>query len=206
MFIVALTGGIGCGKTTVTQYFAEHDVPVIDADEISRQLTTGRNPLLDMIRTEFGNKIFRPDGQLDRSALREIVFNDPERKSKLEKILHPAIYRQMMKMIRESVADYIVLSIPLLAEVAQYYPYDRVLVIDCPSALQLSRVLERDNIDEQQALQIIHQQAGREQRLALADDIIDNNGTLEELAARVDELHRQYLELARNRKQGTLKV
>ena len=206
MYIVALTGGIGCGKSTVTQCFANLDVPVIDADEIARQLTAAGQPLLNKIRKTFGDNVFTADDQLDRSALRKIIFNNPVDKSRLENILHPAIHREMLRQINETMGDYVILSIPLLAETVQQYPYDRVLVIDCPEALQISRVIKRDNITTEQAHSIIRQQAGREQRLALADDIIENSGTLDDLAKRVSVLHRQYLELAINKQQGATKA
>lgn len=197
MLKVALTGGIASGKSTVVNLFKALDVPIVDADAIARQLVAPQQALLSTLVKAFGSEILRADGSLDRSQMRQRIFADPEQKQRLEQIMHPAINVEMDRQLAElSSAEYVIVDIPLLAETQASRRFDRILVIDCPVSIQRQRLLMRDAITEQLAEQMINSQASREQRLALADDIINNTETLGQLAERVKSLHNFYLSLA----------
>ncbi len=199
VFTVGITGGIGSGKSAVTEQFAGLDVPVIDLDTIARQIVAPGLPAHREVVEAFGHEFVKPGGQLDRARLRRAVFADPARRTVLEDILHPRIFREMrLRLIRLN-AHYCIAVIPLLAESSRKYPLDRVLVVDAPRAVQVSRVVERDSQTAQDVERIIDAQADRGARLAIADDVIDNSGTLEELAEKVEILHRRYLEFAREK-------
>jgi len=193
MLVIGLTGGIGCGKSAVTDLFTRLGVPVIDADETARQVVEPGTPALRQISERFGKQVILVDGRLDRRRLRHIVFSDPQARRDLEGILHPLIRQQMRQHLETLQTPYAVLSIPLLLETGQADTVDRVLVVDCPEALQIERVCRRDDIDPAQARDILTAQVSRQQRLQAADDLIDNSGTLERLIPQVEALHRKYL-------------
>lgn len=197
MFVVGLTGGIGSGKSTVADCFARRGVPVIDTDLIARQLTAPGGAALDAIRAAFGEAVMQADGTLDRAALRRRVFADSAARHALEAILHPSIREAVEQTLATLSAPYAIVVIPLLVETGGYRDLlDRVLVVDCPQALQIERVTARNGfaLDEVQA--ILAAQAGRAERLQAADDVIDNTAAPEDLDDEVDALHRRYLALA----------
>lgn len=196
MLKVGLTGGIGSGKSTVSALFAEMGVPIVDADLIARQLVEPGQPALHQLRSAFGDEILNQDGSLNRSKLREFAFSNVIHKQQLDDIMHPLIYKQMELQVSDVSSVYCILAIPLLLESAKKYAVDRVLVVDCPEQTQLQRVLERDNVSQEQALAIMAAQADRQHRLAAADDIIHNDGSVAHLAEQVKNLHNSYLLLA----------
>jgi dephospho-CoA kinase len=196
MMVVALTGGVGSGKSTVAALFAEHGVPVIDADEIAHALTAPKSPVLDLITEAFGKQFVNAGGHLDRAALRALVFSDPTARKRLELILHPRIRSEMLDRLAGLTAPYAVLEIPLLFETGQTDIADRILVLDLPESEQIRRVHERSDLDEEEIRRIIDSQAPRSVRLAGAQDIIDNSGDSAALEKQVSQLHRYYLQLA----------
>ena len=196
-YIVILTGGIASGKTAVSDRFARLGVPVIDTDLIARELVQPGEAALEKIVREFGTDILDDSGHLDRTGMRELVFADPEKKKALEAILHPTISKQVELRITAVEADYCVLVVPLLVESGKYRWADRVLVVDVDEQTQLERVMARDSSTLKQAESIIRSQASRQQRLAIADDVIVNEGSLEELDRAVDDLHTKFSRLAR---------
>jgi dephospho-CoA kinase len=198
MFRVALTGGIASGKTTVSRLFAALGVPVIDSDEIARDVVAPGTPGLAAIVARFGEGVLQADGALDRRRLRGIVFADPGARADLEAITHPAIRAEMERRSAQAGGPYQVLAIPLLVEGgAARSRVDRVLVVDCPPDVQVRRVMARDRCTEAQAYAVLAAQAGREARLAAADDVIANDGDLAGLRDQVEALHRRYLAAAR---------
>ncbi len=198
-FVVALTGGVASGKSAVTDRLAQLGVPVFDADAVTRELCAPGQPALREIAERFGSTVIAPDGTLDRRALREIVFADESARRALEAILHPRV-RERLAMLASGVGDpYCVLAIPLLAEGHRYPWIDRVVVVDAPDAVRLDRLMRRDRIDEALARRMLASQASRAARLGIADEVIDNSGSLEDLLAATDALHRRLLELARER-------
>ena len=196
MFKVALTGGIAAGKTAVSDYFQTLGVPVIDTDIISRQIVEPGQSAFKAIVEQFGSEMLSQDGRLNRKALREIVFNQPEKRRQLENITHPAIHQAVMTQLKSLQAAYVILVIPLLVESGDKYQQDRVLLVDIPESLQIQRVMQRDQISEQQAKQILQAQSTRQQRLDIADDVIVNSGDISNLQQQIAELHRKYLALA----------
>jgi dephospho-CoA kinase len=200
MLIVALTGGIGSGKSVVSDRFAALGVPVIDTDLIAREQTEPGTPAHQEIRELFGPEVITKDGTLDRTRLRQLVFDSPSKRRRLEQILHPRILAEMVHRLQTINAPYAVVVIPLLLETGQDSIADRILVVDCEEALQIARVRERSGLNEQQVRQILAAQANRATRLAAADDVIENNGSLNELIAATDRLHESYLQLANGRK------
>lgn len=196
MLNIGLTGGIGCGKTTVANLFAAKGVPVLDADRIARDLVEPGQPALAAIVREFGAQILE-NGRLNRAKLREIVFLVPECKRRLEAILHPLVYDAMRGRMAALQVDYCILCIPLLIETRQQGFVDRVLVVDCPVELQYARIRSRDGLEESEITRIIQSQVGREERLAAADDVIENVGSMSRLQSQVEKLHGFYLDLAR---------
>lgn len=190
---IGLTGGIGSGKSTVARLFSEFGAPVIDADLISHQLTQVGTPAFKKIIEHFGKTLLNTDGSLNREKLKKIIFNAPEKKQWLEKLLHPVIRTHMTQQMEKIDYPYCILMIPLLAEVQPHPMVDRVLVVDIDPATQIQRVLLRDNMTKEQATKIIAAQASREARLVLADDVITNEGSLDELRAQVKVLHEKYL-------------
>ena len=198
-FVVALTGGIASGKSAVSAAFARHGVPVLDADVISRQVVEPGQPALTAVVSAFGPEVLGRDGHLDRTSLRALVFARPEARRQLEAILHPAIRQAFTAASATAGGPYQIHAIPLLAESGRAKEYERVLVVDCPRETQLQRLLARDQETPERAEAILAAQATREQRLAVATEVIVNTGTLDELAATVAGLHAQYLEAAATR-------
>ncbi|MFZ5593875.1 MAG: dephospho-CoA kinase [Pseudomonadota bacterium] len=199
MIKIGLTGGIGSGKSTVADCFAELGVAVIDADQIARELVEPGRPALGAIVDAFGRDILDGSGQLDRARLRALVFDDSTRRRQLETILHPLIRAEMRKRadaLEGSGAPYAILNIPLLLETGQTDLADRILVVDTPEELQYQRVRARNGLPDAQIAAIIATQASREQRLAAADDIIVNDGDLSKLQRQTVAMHQRYLALA----------
>ncbi len=190
---IGLTGGIGSGKTAVSDLFAELGADVIDTDLLSRELVQPGQPALDEIVATFGREILDPNGRLDRHALRSKVFTDATLRKKLEAILHPKIREEMLARAARSAAPYVVFVIPLLVETGQQDLVDRVLLVDVPEALQRERVAQRDGLSTEQIDQILAAQADRVTRLSHADDIICNDRDRDALVKAVAELHRKYL-------------
>jgi len=196
MLKVGLTGGIGCGKSTVARVFADLNIPVLDADQIAHSLVEKGQPALARIQQEFGASILNPDGSLNRRHLKEIVFSDLKQKQKLESILHPLIYKTLQAELEPLVAPYCIISIPLLFETDMTHLVDRILVIDCPVETQIERVKIRDNLTIERIQSIIDNQVSRAYRIAKADDLIDNSTTDYRLAEQVKKLHNLYLSLS----------
>ncbi|WP_411726416.1 dephospho-CoA kinase [Methyloglobulus sp.] len=197
MFKVGLSGGIGCGKTTVSKLFTELNVPVVDADDIAHKLVKPGQPALLDIAKAFGNKVFNPDGSLSRQYLREIVFSDLQQKQKLEAILHPLVFASIQEKVNKLATPYCIVSIPLLFETHMSHLVDRILVIDCPVKIQIERVKRRDGLADARIQSIINSQVSREFRMAHADDVIDNSNTDGSgLAENVKKLHNLYLSIS----------
>lgn len=194
---VALTGGIASGKSTVAVLFAQLGVPVIDMDALARELVAPGTTLLGQVLARFGEQVRAPDGALDRRALRELVFRNADARHELEALLHPAIRARAAELAAAVHAPYLIIVIPLLAEAGYASDYDRVLVVDCDEPLQRLRLAQRDGGSAELIDAALRAQAPRAARLALATEVIDNNGGLAALAPRVRELHARYLELAR---------
>lgn len=197
-FVVGVTGGIGSGKTTICNSFAaRHGVPVIDADVVAREVVMPGQPGLDEIITVFGEEVLDVNGNLDRSKLRQIVFENDAQRHRLENILHPLIRQRMQAYIAAADGPYCLVAIPLLAEGGRRDFLDRILVVDCPTELQIDRVKKRDQLTERDVIAIMRSQVTREERRRLADDIIVNDGNSPTvLTERVDELHQSYLDLS----------
>jgi dephospho-CoA kinase len=197
MLVVGLTGGIGSGKSTVAERFARLGVPVIDTDVIARALTAAGGAALPQIRAVFGDAVMQADGSLDRGALRRRVFADAAERRRLEAILHPRIRQAVEAALAALDAPYVLVVIPLLVETGGYRDLlDRVLVIDCPEALQIERVMARSGLAREEAAAILAAQAGRAERLAAADDVIVNTGAPEVLELEVEALDGRYRGLA----------
>jgi dephospho-CoA kinase len=193
---IGLTGGIASGKSTVAQRFTELGVPVIDADAAARAVAALNTPGLAQVIERFGPGILAQSGELDRRALRGLIFSDTDSRRDLESILHPLIRAEMEKTADQAVGPYIVMAIPLLIENGPSDRVDRILVVDVDEAVQLRRVMERDSCTFEQARAILASQATRSARLAAADDVLLNAGTVTDLRQAVDHLHEQYLRLA----------
>lgn len=196
MFIVGLTGGIGSGKSTVSALFAELGVPVIDADDIGKQLVAPGSPALEAITDIFGKTILNADGSLNRAALRDTVFDSPAQRAKLEAILHPAILDEMQRQAAQLTSPYCIFAIPLLLESNQAAYVDRVLVVDCDPALQKSRVAQRSGLNDAQIQAIMASQLSRDMRLQRAEDIIHNDTNIDDLRPQVLTLHQKYLSMS----------
>ncbi len=196
MLIVGLTGGIGSGKTAVSDIFAHHGVPIVDTDVLARELVAPGQPALKEIVEEFGPVCMNTDGELDRNYLRKTVFANPLLRKRLEAILHPRIRQAIRQQLVVIKAPYCIVVIPLLVETGMTELVHHVLVVDVPEAVQINRVIGRDHTDEAQVKRILASQSDRRQRLAMADEIIDNSGTLSDLETRVNTLHQEYLRLA----------
>ena len=194
---IGLTGGIASGKSTVTQRFGELGVPVIDADVASRSVVEPGKPGLAQVVARFGTGVLDADGQLDRSALRNLIFKDSSLRQALDAILHPLIRVEMEREATQSEGPYVVMAIPLLIEGGSAGKrMDRVLVVDADETLQIQRLQARDGSSVEQARAILASQASRAARLAAADEVLLNTGTVAELRQGVDRLHEQYLQLA----------
>jgi len=198
-YTVGLTGGIGSGKSAVAALFAKQGIAVIDTDEIAHELTRPGGAAIEPIRAAFGAGAIGSDGALDRAKMRKLVFGNLAEKKKLEAILHPLIREESLRRGERAGSPYSILVIPLLAEGGiDRSRYERVLVVDCTEAQQIERAMRRSGLSEKEVRDILAAQATREQRLALADDVIDNRGPREALERQVSHLNQKYLTLAGN--------
>ena len=196
MFTVALTGGVASGKSTVERLFASRGIEIVDADHVAREVVAaGTAGLADIVEV-FGTDVLSADGSLDRRAMRERVFADERARRQLEAIIHPRVREVLRQRASEVHSAYGMLVIPLLVESGDYAWVNRVLVVDVPREVQRERLLKRDGISRELAEAMLDAQASREQRLAVADDVIDNSADLESLDAAVERLHRRYVQLA----------
>jgi dephospho-CoA kinase len=196
MYVVALTGGIGAGKSEAAKIFASFGVPIVDVDVISRRLTGPGQPIMEKIAQAFGRDFLTEDGALNRPAMRERIFANDEDRKKLEAILHPVIHSNALRELDQNRgAPYQVLAIPLFFETNRYSGLvKRILLVDCEESLQISRTMNRNGMSEHTVRAIIAAQASRSYRRALANDIIENNGSIEELAEKVKEKHEKYMQ------------
>jgi dephospho-CoA kinase len=197
--IVGLTGGIGSGKTTVSQLFAKLGAEVIDADVISRTLVAPGQAVLQQLIAVVGTDYLQPDGSLNRSKLRELIFTDAAAKQRVEALLHPAIRAAILQQIARSPSSWVLLSAPLLLENNAYDFVDRVLVVDVPEYLQIRRTMARDNSNADAVKRILAAQLARPARLAKADDVIHNDQDMATLLPQVEQLFRRYQQLADER-------
>ena len=197
MYVVAITGGIGSGKTTIANQFAALGIEVVDADLIAREVVAPGTPALAAIVNHFGAEMLTEQGLLDRRALRERIFSDPAAKFWLNALLHPIIRSEMLRQCAAVSSPYCLLVVPLLVENRLTELADRVLVIDVDEATQIERTCHRDGVSREQAQAILASQANRSERLAMADDVLDNqSGTTETIRARILALHETYLAFA----------
>lgn len=196
-FSVGLTGGIGSGKTTVADMFAVRGAAIIDTDQIAHQLTAPNGLAIPEIQAQFGEAFLTPDGAMDRARMRAYVFAEPAAKARLEAILHPLIRIETERAAAQTQGAYLIFAVPLLVESGSWKQrVSRVLVVDCAEETQLRRVMGRSGLSESQVRAIMAAQASRQQRLAAADDVIDNDGDVLALIPQVDRLHALYTELA----------
>ncbi len=196
MLRVGLTGGIGCGKSAACQIFTELGIPVIDADQLSREVVTPGAPGLKALTQLLGHSILAPDLTLNRRALRDRIFAEPALRDAIEAILHPLIKQRMVEQAAALNAPYVILAIPLLLEAGWGDMVDRILVIDCPVPTQIARTMARDGVSQPQVEAIIAAQVNRAERLARGDDIVTNDSTLAQLRKQLVTLHSRYLQLA----------
>lgn len=202
MLVVGLTGGIGSGKSTVAKLFAELNVPIIDADAVSRDITNPGDDAFLRIVKHFGADVLLPDDTLDRAKLRNIIFADPKQRHWLENLLHPLIREAMKEQIKKISAPYCLAIIPLLLETEFYSFINRILVVDAPEHLQIQRITVRDKTPITHVETILKAQASRNDRLARAHDVITNDGAPDDLIEQVRQLHEKYLRLANSQENG----
>lgn len=198
MFVIALTGGIGSGKSEAAKQFSALGIPVIDADVIAHELTAIGKPILEDIKCIFGAGFFNADGSLNRAKLRHLVFTDQAERLKLESIIHPAIHEHALKKLIENESilkpPYQILVIPLLFESNRYDEViDKILVIDCDESLQIKRAMARSRITESEVKEMMEAQVKRSVRVDFADEVILNNGTLEELRENITKAHKKFI-------------
>jgi len=196
MLRIGLTGGIGSGKSTVAELFADLGVPVIDTDRIAHELTAPGSELVRLIGEMFGSGTVATDGTLDRTGVRRIIFADAAKRHQLEALLHPRIRSRTLELMAQLRGPYCIVVVPLLLEAGWQSLVDRVLVVDTPPELQLHRTLQRDARPVEEVRAIIAAQIPREMRLDAADDIVINDADRDKLAAQVEALHQKYLQLA----------
>jgi len=194
--VVGLTGGIACGKTAVSNAFSNLGIDIIDTDIIAREIVEPGQVALQEIENAFGKEVLQSDGRLNRKKLREIIFSDSSAKQQLEKITHPKIRVKTDEQIKASSSPYCIVVIPLLFETTPNPLINRILVVDCLPEVQLERLIERDNMTKETALNIINQQTSRETRLNGADDVIENNDSSDALTTKVNSLHQKFLALS----------
>jgi dephospho-CoA kinase len=200
-FVVGLTGGIGSGKSSVADLFVRRGAGLVDTDQLAHALTAPEGAAIERLRDAFGPDFITPQGALDRTRMRALVFADPTARARLEAVLHPLIRTQAQRDVSACRAPYVVLAVPLLIESGSWHERcQRVLVVDCPVALQRARVMARSGLPAEEVDRIIAAQASRETRLAAADDVIDNGGDAGALLPQVDRLHALYLALAQAEK------
>jgi len=199
-FIVGLTGGIGCGKSSVSQFFLDLGIDVIDTDVIARKLTQPHGLAISLIRNTFRDNLIAADGALDREKMRNLIYSDSDSRLKLEKILHPLILKETVQEIAQTRSSYIIIVVPLLFETNDYTNIiQRILVVDCEEEQQIFRTMARSNLSEQQVKAIMAAQISRKVRLQKADDVIINNQDIDYLKAQVIQLHHKYLILSENK-------
>ena len=200
--LVGLTGGIGSGKSAITERLARYGVSIVDSDVIAHQITSTGGPAIEPIRECFGSEFIQADGALDRKKMRVLVFEDPHSRKALEAITHPLIRTKAIEqalLAIENQAPYIVFVVPLLLESSEWFQFiDHVVVADCSEALQIQRVMERNDLTRQEVESILQAQATRAERLAKADTVIKNMGSLEDLAEQVRLLHQKILQIRRS--------
>ena len=194
---IALTGGIGSGKSTVAElFFNRHHIPTIDSDIIARQLTTVNGEAISLIRHEFGDNLIDLSGSLNRHVMRDLITQDQTAKTRLEQLLHPMIFATIKQQQATVKAPYAFVAIPLLVEQPQFMGLsERVLLVDCEENLQIERIRQRNQWTLEQAQAALRLQATREQRQAIADDVILNSGSLNDLIIQIDKLHQHYLDI-----------
>lgn len=193
MLKIGITGGIGCGKSAVTDYLSGKGIVIADADQAAKVIVEPGQPALKTIVNHFGSQILLDDGTLNRRALRDIIFNDPEQRRWLERLTHPLIIERLRQELAAAQSPYVILVAPLLLEANLKGIVDRVLVIDIDPEQQIARTMARDGVSRTQVENILQAQASRAQRLSIADDIIDNSGSLDALHQQLDALHQRYL-------------
>jgi dephospho-CoA kinase len=196
-YAIGLTGGIASGKSLVANAFAKLGAELIDTDQIARDVVAPGQPGLAAVRATFGDGILTPRGELDRPALRKLVFADAAKRRQLDDLLHPMIRQRTLERLAQASGPYAVVAVPLLVETDFGKLVDRVLVVDCPVPLQLERLIRRDGLPRDEALAMIAAQTDRATRLRAAHDVIDNSGDAESTRRQVAQLHQRYLELAR---------
>ncbi len=194
--VIGLTGGIACGKTTASNFFAEQGIEIIDADIAAREVVAPGEPALTEIATRFGDEVLQPDGSLDRKKMRELVFADADKRKQLEAILHPRIRQRLRKQLEQAKGPYVIFSVPLMFESGLDQLTDRVLVIDVSPEVQRQRLIERDGSSVEQANAIVSAQMPREERNSRADDIVDNSTNLDDFISQLTSIHAVYLQLA----------
>lgn len=199
-YVVGLTGGIGSGKSTVADRLVSQGAALVDTDAIAHELTAPGGAAMPALCAAFGESIVTASGALDRAAMRRLAFADPAARHRLEGILHPLIRQLSDQRCRTAPAPYVVLAVPLLVESGSYRERcDRILVVDCPEAVQVARVMARNGLSEEEVRAIMANQATREQRLAIADDLLINNQDLTNLYLEIDRLHIKYARLSAER-------
>ena len=200
MIVIALTGGIGSGKTTVSDLFKSKNIPIIDTDIIARQIVEKDKPAYIEIIKVFGKEILTTDKSIDRKLLRKLIFSSEQKRFQIEKILHPIIWNQVAAQISRLVSPYCIVVVPLLVEnITKNKPvkFNRILVVDTTEELQLQRSIKRDNSDKAIVENIMKSQVSRQTRLDAADDIIQNTGNMDSLNKEVEKLHIQYIQLSK---------
>ena len=193
--IVGLTGGIGSGKSAAANFFVELGVNLIDADDLAKNVLNKNSKGYELFINEFGEQYLDNDKNIDRDLLRKTIFNDSDKKNKLENIIHPQVRSGIEEFIRTSKSDYCIVVVPLIYETRSSSYYDRILVIDCDEEIQIYRSAIRDNTENKEIKKIISKQASREERLSIADDVILNNRTLDSLKEEVIKLHKKYIKI-----------
>lgn len=195
--LIGLTGGIGSGKSAAADRFAEHGITIIDTDQISHSLTGSGGQAIAAIQTAFGPQVITPDQALNRSVMRQRIFSDQTARQRLESILHPMIRKESLLLYETARSTYVILAVPLLLESGHYQERcQRICVVDCPETVQIERVRNRSGLSTEEIKAIMAAQISRSARLAAADDVIDNSGSLSYLHSQVDTLHKHYLTLA----------
>lgn len=197
--VVGLTGGIASGKSLVGAMFVKLGATLVDTDAVAREVVAPGQPGLAAVAAEFGPSVLLPSGELDRRALRSLVFADEAKRRRLEALLHPLIRSRTLAKLAELEAPYALVAVPLLVETDFKDIVDRILVVDCPESVQLERLMRRDAIPKDEALAMVRAQIDRATRLKAAHDVIDNSGTTDETRRQVERLHDRYLELAAQR-------
>ncbi|MGI9281409.1 MAG: dephospho-CoA kinase [Endozoicomonas sp.] len=195
--VIGVTGGIGSGKTAVTDYFSSLGITVVDADQASRMVVEPGRPALVKIAERHGQDILTDEGTLDRRKLRDIIFDSDNERVWLEQLLHPLIRNQIVQQLEESESPYTIMVSPLLVETDQHVLTDRILVVDVPEDIQRERTMSRDGMSKEQTQAIMAKQASRNQRLEKANDVVDNSGSLEQLFQQLDQIHQTYLGLVK---------